>query len=83
MNYLLGQLEARGYLERRTEKGSSRRLVFLTDRGWQVRETILAVVAGAGGMGCNSRSAALRRIREYASTTMVDPAISDSSRGCA
>ena len=45
MNYLLGQLEARGYLERRAEKGSNRRLVFLTSRGWQVRETILAVVA--------------------------------------
>jgi len=44
MNYLLGQLEARGYIERRAEKGSNRRLVFLTDRGWQVRETILAVV---------------------------------------
>ena len=44
MNYLLGQLEARGYLERRAEKGSNRRLVFLTSRGWQVRETILAVV---------------------------------------
>ena len=44
MNYLLGQLEARGYLERRTEKGSNRRMVFLTSRGWQVRETILAVV---------------------------------------
>src|SRR5262245_52960236 len=43
MNYLLGQLEARGYLERRTEKGSNRRLVFLTSRGWLVRETILAV----------------------------------------
>lgn len=44
MNYLLGQLEARGYIERRAEKGSNRRMVFLTDRGWQVRETILAVV---------------------------------------
>jgi DNA-binding MarR family transcriptional regulator len=44
MNYLLGQLEARGYIERRAERGSSRRLVFLTKRGWQVRETILAVV---------------------------------------
>jgi DNA-binding MarR family transcriptional regulator len=44
MNYLLGQLEARGYIERRAERGSSRRLVFLTNRGWQVRETILAVV---------------------------------------
>jgi DNA-binding MarR family transcriptional regulator len=45
MNYLLGQLEARGYIERRLEDGSSRRLVFLTGRGWQVRETILSVVA--------------------------------------
>jgi len=44
MNYLLGQLEARGYIERRAERGSNRRLVFLTDRGWRVRETILAVV---------------------------------------
>jgi DNA-binding MarR family transcriptional regulator len=44
MNYLLGQLEARGYIERRAEKESNRRLVFLTKRGWQVRETILAVV---------------------------------------
>jgi len=43
MNYLLGQLEARGYIERRAERGSNRRLVFLTNRGWQVRETILAV----------------------------------------
>jgi DNA-binding MarR family transcriptional regulator len=44
MNYLLGQLEGRGYIERRVERGSSRRLVFLTNRGWQVREIILAVV---------------------------------------
>lgn len=44
MNYLLGQLEARGYIERRAERDSTRRLVFLTKRGWQVRETILAVV---------------------------------------
>lgn len=45
MNYLLGQLEARGYIERRAQRGGSRRLVFLTKRGWQVREAILAVVA--------------------------------------
>ena len=45
MNYLLGQLEARGYLERRTEKGGNRRMVFLTSRGWQVRDTIMAVAA--------------------------------------
>ena len=34
-NYLLGQLEALGYIERRAQKGSSRRLVFVTRRGWQ------------------------------------------------
>jgi DNA-binding MarR family transcriptional regulator len=34
-NYLLGQLEALGYIERRAQKGSSRRLVYLTRRGWQ------------------------------------------------
>jgi DNA-binding MarR family transcriptional regulator len=34
-NYLLGQLEALGYIERKAQKGSSRRLVFLTRRGWQ------------------------------------------------
>ena len=44
MNYLLGQLETLGYIERRAEKGNSRRLVFLTRRGWQVVETIRAAV---------------------------------------
>jgi DNA-binding MarR family transcriptional regulator len=34
-NYLLGQLEALGYVERRARKGSNRRLVFLTKRGWE------------------------------------------------
>ncbi len=34
-NYLLGQLESLGYIERKAQKGSSRRLVFLTHRGWQ------------------------------------------------
>ena len=34
-NYLLGQLEALGYIERRRQKGSNRRLVFLTRRGWE------------------------------------------------
>lgn len=34
-NYLLGQLEALGYVERKAVNGSSRRLVFLTRRGWQ------------------------------------------------
>ena len=39
VNYLLGQLEALGYVERRAEKGRSRRLVYLTSRGWKVFET--------------------------------------------
>jgi DNA-binding MarR family transcriptional regulator len=34
-NYFLGELEALGYIERRAQKGSKRRLVFLTRRGWQ------------------------------------------------
>jgi DNA-binding MarR family transcriptional regulator len=39
-NYLLGQLEQLGYLERRAMPGSDRRLVYLTKRGWSVAETI-------------------------------------------
>ena len=39
VNYLLGQLEKLGYIERRTENGRGRRLVYLTPRGWRVFET--------------------------------------------
>src|SRR5262245_5167624 len=39
MNYLLGQLEIMGYIERRAKEGSSRRLVYLTARGKKVVET--------------------------------------------
>jgi DNA-binding MarR family transcriptional regulator len=34
-NYLLGQLENLGYIERRVQNGSARRLIYLTRRGWQ------------------------------------------------
>lgn len=44
VNYLLGQLESLGYLERRAEPGSTRRLVFLTRRGWQAIDTNRATV---------------------------------------
>jgi DNA-binding MarR family transcriptional regulator len=44
MNYLLGQLEMLGYVERRAKKGGNRRLVFLTARGWRVVETQRAAV---------------------------------------
>ncbi|HEX4894141.1 MAG TPA: MarR family transcriptional regulator [Hyphomicrobiaceae bacterium] len=42
-NYLVGQLEQLGYLERRLDPGKGqKRLVYLTDRGWRVGETIFA-----------------------------------------
>ncbi len=41
-NYLIAQVEALGYLERRASQGSDRRLVYLTERGRQVGQTIFA-----------------------------------------
>jgi len=41
-NHLIGQLEALGYIERRSSGESTRRLVHLTPRGWQVCEVIWA-----------------------------------------
>ena len=41
-NYLVGQLEALGYLERHTDPKSHRRLVGLTARGSRVAEVIYA-----------------------------------------
>jgi DNA-binding MarR family transcriptional regulator len=38
INYLLGQLETLGYVERRAINGR-RRLIYLTKRGWDVFET--------------------------------------------
>jgi DNA-binding MarR family transcriptional regulator len=40
MNYLIGELEKLGYMERRGDKAGGRRLVYLTRRGWQVFEAI-------------------------------------------
>src|SRR5579864_3125708 len=39
MNYLLGELEGRGYIERRSEKGRRSVLIYLTRRGWKFFET--------------------------------------------
>jgi DNA-binding MarR family transcriptional regulator len=44
-NYLIAQVEALGYLERRSPKGSDRRLVYLTKRGSRVGETIFACLS--------------------------------------
>lgn len=43
-NYLIGQMEELGYLERRAAPGSDRRLVHLTERGWMVADVIYAAL---------------------------------------
>jgi DNA-binding MarR family transcriptional regulator len=40
VNYLLGQLETLGYLERRSGEDADRRLVYLTDNGWKIADAI-------------------------------------------
>jgi DNA-binding MarR family transcriptional regulator len=35
-NYVVGQLEALGYLERRAAGNGGRRLVYLTEKGWKI-----------------------------------------------
>lgn len=45
-NYLIAQLEAAGYLERRAPRGSTRRLVYMTKRGWQLAETMFGIMRG-------------------------------------
>jgi DNA-binding MarR family transcriptional regulator len=39
MNHLLRELEDRGYIERRSEKGRRTVLIYLTGRGWRFFET--------------------------------------------
>jgi DNA-binding MarR family transcriptional regulator len=41
-NYLIAQLEELGYLQRRASPESDRRLVYLTERGWRVVDSIYA-----------------------------------------
>ena len=43
-NYLLVQLESLGYIERRPQRGSNHRLVYLTRRGWDAAETMWAAM---------------------------------------
>lgn len=44
INYLLGQLEKLGYVERKAVKGR-RRLIYLTKRGWEVFDTQWAAMS--------------------------------------
>jgi len=41
-NYLIGQIEGLGYLERRVGRDGDRRLVYLTERGSRVADVIYA-----------------------------------------
>jgi len=45
MNYVLANLERRGYIERQVEPGSTASVVRLTDRGWQVVAQVRGCVA--------------------------------------
>jgi DNA-binding MarR family transcriptional regulator len=45
LNYLLGQMEQLGYLERRAAPGDSTRRVYLTERGHSAMRTIRELVA--------------------------------------
>lgn len=44
VNYILGQLEAAGYLERRAALGAERRQIRFTARGWAVAEVMWATL---------------------------------------
>jgi DNA-binding MarR family transcriptional regulator len=87
MNYLLGHLESLGYIERRAERGSRRRLVFLTNRGWQVVETNLNAMrdlqtewaAIMGKKKFDEFMAALRQLASIHSTANV--ALRSQARG--
>ena len=45
LNYLLGQMEQLGYVERRSEPGDGTRRVYLTERGRRAMATIRGLVA--------------------------------------
>jgi len=48
-NYLLSHLEGLGYIERRVKKGSARRLIYLTKKGWRSVEVHRAAVLEVEG----------------------------------
>ena len=79
MNYLLGQLESFGYLERRARNRRGRRLVYLTQRGWQFYETQWAAmqqleVEWAGIIGRKRFEEFMSVLTELASLDHAQPA---------
>jgi DNA-binding MarR family transcriptional regulator len=73
MNYIIGELEKLGYMERRRARAGGRRLVHLTARGWQVFETIWTAqkelqaewAEALGRRRFEAFMAALRRLSEF------------------
>ncbi len=73
MNYIIGELEKLGYMERRSGRAGSRRLVYLTRRGWQVFEAIWTAqkelqaewAAALGRKRFEAFMAALRRLSGF------------------
>jgi DNA-binding MarR family transcriptional regulator len=62
-NYLLGQLEVLGYVERRMDKATGRRLVYLTKRGWQSIDVHRAAVRALEAQWADQIGA--RRFEEF------------------
>ncbi len=84
LNYLLAQLEDLGYLERRAENGTGRR-VFLTGKGWKAYETMWRTMrrveaewaARVGRRGFEQFRSTLRALATDAADRMPAPASGD------
>jgi DNA-binding MarR family transcriptional regulator len=79
MNHLLGELEDRGYVERRSEKGRRTVLINLTRRGWRFFETQWAAMKQledewAGIVG-------KKRFKEFLGTLRLLSALEASPQG--
>jgi DNA-binding MarR family transcriptional regulator len=86
MNYLLGQLDALGYLERRGDPEDHRsKRVYLTERGEAIREVIRAAVREVerewaqelGAEDLEQLRALLLRLGEVVSRGLAEPAAAE------
>jgi DNA-binding MarR family transcriptional regulator len=84
MNYLIGQLESLGYIERRAKNGRGRRLVYLTRRGWEVYETQWASMQQleaewAAIIGKRKMDQFMHALRQLASLAMRDASLLETT----
>jgi len=78
-NYLIGQLESLGYLERRAQKGSARRLILLTRRGWQSIDVHRAAVLQVEAQW--AKAIGPKRLNDFKETLTQLVALDDGSAG--